>query len=449
MANREHLEILKQGVETWNQWREENPKIRPDLRGASLSGFDLSGFDLREANLNASNLGRVMMTRFDIFDIIRHELIGHDIIRTSVIESDIIRTDLTKADLTGADLRNADLRKAYLRKANLSGANLSGTDLSRVQMLGTHLEKATLTGACIQDWNTNTQTNFKNIKCDYIFLKSIWNEQEKKYIFIDRQPHQKDKIFELGDFEKLVVKSQETIDLIFRNGIDWQAFLNSYEQLKVEAGGDFLPIEAIENKGNGTFIVRIQAPPELDKGKIQKSFEAKYKRALKIKEQQYREKLNAKDREIEIYKEQNANLNNLAIILANQPITFNNMNSNEPRNETHNSTFNAPVSGYANVMRDNSKIEANQYNYSSEEKQSLAEAAAEIQELLNQLSETYSNPEEAKQKTAEELATKARQNPSFKEILKNLGKFVGSKAGETAITESVKQLVPIALALLV
>jgi hypothetical protein len=78
--------------------------------------------------------------------------------------------------------------------------------------------------ACVEDWNINTDTNLKNIKCDYIFLKSSWNKEERKYTFSERRPHQKDKLFEPGDFEKLVRKSQETVDLIFRNGIDWQAF---------------------------------------------------------------------------------------------------------------------------------------------------------------------------------------------------------------------------------
>ena len=32
MTNQEHLDILKQGVDTWNQWRQEHPDIRPDLR---------------------------------------------------------------------------------------------------------------------------------------------------------------------------------------------------------------------------------------------------------------------------------------------------------------------------------------------------------------------------------------------------------------------------------
>jgi hypothetical protein len=41
MANQEQLAILKQGVEVWNKWREENPEVKIDLRGVNLSGADL------------------------------------------------------------------------------------------------------------------------------------------------------------------------------------------------------------------------------------------------------------------------------------------------------------------------------------------------------------------------------------------------------------------------
>jgi hypothetical protein len=37
MANPEHLEILNQGVESWNKWRKENPHIKPDLSEAFLT----------------------------------------------------------------------------------------------------------------------------------------------------------------------------------------------------------------------------------------------------------------------------------------------------------------------------------------------------------------------------------------------------------------------------
>ena len=41
MANPEHLKILKEGAEAWNQWRKENPAVRPDLGEADLRWADL------------------------------------------------------------------------------------------------------------------------------------------------------------------------------------------------------------------------------------------------------------------------------------------------------------------------------------------------------------------------------------------------------------------------
>ncbi len=78
MANRKQLDLLKQGVDGWNQWRREHPEIRHDLRGANLNGADLSGAILRGAHLS------------------------------------------------GAILRGAHLSRASLNQAHLNGANLSG-----------------------------------------------------------------------------------------------------------------------------------------------------------------------------------------------------------------------------------------------------------------------------------------------------------------------------------
>ena len=36
MANPEHLDILKQGVAVWNEWRKEHPDERVDLEDAYL-----------------------------------------------------------------------------------------------------------------------------------------------------------------------------------------------------------------------------------------------------------------------------------------------------------------------------------------------------------------------------------------------------------------------------
>jgi len=56
MANKEHLARLKQGVEAWNQWREANLPVQPDLSMANLRGADLSRANLSRAQLIGANL---------------------------------------------------------------------------------------------------------------------------------------------------------------------------------------------------------------------------------------------------------------------------------------------------------------------------------------------------------------------------------------------------------
>jgi uncharacterized protein YjbI with pentapeptide repeats len=109
MANEEHLELLKQRVNTWNLWRKVHPTSVPDLKGA----------DLREANLRGMNLCNANLQRADLF----------------------------AADLREADLRGADLSQAYLSMANLSEADLRGADLQRARFRGTILYMADLRGA--------------------------------------------------------------------------------------------------------------------------------------------------------------------------------------------------------------------------------------------------------------------------------------------------------------
>jgi hypothetical protein len=61
MANPEHLQILRQGVEARNQWRRQHEDIRPDLREADLRGADLVEADLRGADLTGANLSYVAL----------------------------------------------------------------------------------------------------------------------------------------------------------------------------------------------------------------------------------------------------------------------------------------------------------------------------------------------------------------------------------------------------
>ena len=85
MANREHLEILKQGVEVWNAWREEHPSVQPDLAGANLADTELSGADLSNTKLSGANLKRANL-------------------RAAVLSAETTGAALVGADLEGAHI---------------------------------------------------------------------------------------------------------------------------------------------------------------------------------------------------------------------------------------------------------------------------------------------------------------------------------------------------------
>jgi uncharacterized protein YjbI with pentapeptide repeats len=56
MVNNEHLALLKQGVEVWNDWRKNNGGVKPNLRGAEMLSARLDRADLRGADLRGADL---------------------------------------------------------------------------------------------------------------------------------------------------------------------------------------------------------------------------------------------------------------------------------------------------------------------------------------------------------------------------------------------------------
>ena len=55
MANPEHLQILQQGVEAWNAWRDQHRNIFPDLSEANLSEANLARADLTCAHIRRAD----------------------------------------------------------------------------------------------------------------------------------------------------------------------------------------------------------------------------------------------------------------------------------------------------------------------------------------------------------------------------------------------------------
>jgi uncharacterized protein YjbI with pentapeptide repeats len=154
MANDDHIAWLRKGVAAWNDWRKENPGIRPDFIRADLHGADLNDADLSGADFTGAHLSMAHLNDAD--------LSGANLSRADLVETGLIRANLSGANLGGANLHAALLNAAYLvganlydaflnvallYEANLNAANLSGANLVGATLYGADLSGADLSGA--------------------------------------------------------------------------------------------------------------------------------------------------------------------------------------------------------------------------------------------------------------------------------------------------------------
>ncbi len=268
MANPEHLKILKQGVDVWNRWREDNPDIKPDLFGVGLDrknlskinfskanlrrtllnetklieanlkraiisdvnliGSNLKHADLSGANLEKANLREAILTSAKLieanlssanlykasFDEANLSLVN--LIKSELVRADLCKANLSKADLFEANLNTTNLREANLYKAYLYGANLYKANMNKVNLLESDMRFSTLTQANLSEailtgaklyGSSRDDWNIEGVKCNYVY----WDEDGNI-----RSP--KDKDFAPGEFEKLY-KSLPIIEYIFQNGM--------------------------------------------------------------------------------------------------------------------------------------------------------------------------------------------------------------------------------------
>ena len=175
----------------------------------------------------------------------------------------------------------------------MQGADLSNAQLVQTQLDQADLTGATLTGACIEDWNVNASTKLANVTCDYVYLKS--NQQE-------RRPSQG--TFQPGEFAALFQQAVNTVDLIFKDGIDWQAFFQSFQDLRSQYADQDLSIQAIEKKRGGAFVVRLEVPPEVDKAVVEEKAKALYGEQLKQMESRYQQLLQLQGQQLDDYRDQ-------------------------------------------------------------------------------------------------------------------------------------------------
>jgi uncharacterized protein YjbI with pentapeptide repeats len=258
------------------------------LKGANLAGAYLERANLSEADLSGANLSEANLSEADLK---RANLSGASLNRTNFSKANLSDCDLSDTDLRSVILNEANLRNAKLRHTNLfnlrlnllniSNADLFGSNLSRVQALNTNFKNSIFTGTCIQDWNINKYTNLDGIKCEF-FYRSYIEKNDGEYYFQDRRPINNQSFFMSDEFTILMRKSLETIDIIFKDGINWKAFSSAFQELRDQYSDHHIGVQGIEEKGDD-FVVRLDIETEASgaeleqlKGEVEAAQQALY-----------------------------------------------------------------------------------------------------------------------------------------------------------------------------
>ena len=155
----DQVELLKSGSKKWNQWRQENPNIWPnlicaDLRGADLSNCDLHYASMQHANLTGANLKEAWLsaTHFEQANLSQADLSGAyaewallplaNLDNCIAMETDFTKAILQQATANGANFASSCFQHAILRWVNLKDAYLSNSDFTSSDMRFSNFEGA-------------------------------------------------------------------------------------------------------------------------------------------------------------------------------------------------------------------------------------------------------------------------------------------------------------------
>jgi uncharacterized protein YjbI with pentapeptide repeats len=295
--------------------------------GTNFHKADLTDANFTQATLKNTKLIEATLTRtcFEGVQKLHLARVGDSILAKTALrdllvsrngyKKSYVGANLKGANLTGANLNLAILKEADVSEATLQAANLEWANLTKIQAIGTDFTNAQMTGACLEAWNIESSTKLDNVDCRFVYLLE---QPQPGTDDRERRPSSGD--FAPGEFTKLFEEVLNTVDLIFRNGVDWKAFVTAFKKVQVENEGSELAIQSIENKGDGVVVVRASVSPDTNKEKIHSDFTQNYQLALAEVEKKYKAELQAKDREIQIYRQQGADMKEIVSLLANRPV---------------------------------------------------------------------------------------------------------------------------------
>ncbi|AFZ04226.1 pentapeptide repeat-containing protein [Calothrix sp. PCC 6303] len=310
--------------------------------GTNFHSADLTDADFTQATLKNTDLSKANLTRTRFYESKKLDFARVDdtiLVDTNVVTllvsgngrgQSYVGANLRGANLMGANLKDANLKQADIIAATFQGACLESANLTLTQAIDTDFTSAQMTGACVEAWNIESTTKLDDVDCRYVYLLEYPKPKTD-----DRERRPSSGEFKAGEFTKLFEEVLNTVDLIFRDGVDWKAFLAAFQKVQVENEDSELAIQSIENKGDGVVVVKVSVPPDANKEKIHSDFNQNYSLALQAVEAKYKALLQAKDEQIEEHRQKYTDMKEITSLLASKSINVQVESKLENKNMTN------------------------------------------------------------------------------------------------------------------
>lgn len=405
------------------------------FKGANLTDANFSFATLKSTDFRGANLTRVRWDGAKMLDRVRP---GDTYLKNTQVRQWLIgegkNKNFDRQDLRGINLEGEqNLTDASFIKADLSEANLKGADLSRAKLVQTQLDKtnltgATLTGAYIEDWGITIHTKLERVKCEYVFMRLPTKENP----VCRRKPDNEHDKFEGDDFADFIKPFFDTLDLYHNQGVDPRAIAISLKELSENNPDANLRFASMGLKGENNLLLRLKTEHDADLSELNAEYFSNYNQYKGLSENELRILLIEKSTRVEEQIKAIKRFENLLIIILmyGKSNIFMGENINMSDGNIYN-TENAGVVHNEGEIKDNAKVAG---IYNEAKSQNLAEAAAEIQKLLEQLSQTYpTNTSKEKNIVVGEAVERIENKPRLKMKVINALKHGGIEAFKEAV----------------
>ncbi|NJN09626.1 MAG: hypothetical protein HC815_17215 [Richelia sp. RM1_1_1] len=399
------------------------------FRSADLTDANFTGATLKSTDLRDAKLIRTYFHKTKLLDRVRpgNSYLKYPQVRQLILTGQGQDKNLDRFNLRGINLKGALLKDASFIQTDLTHACLQDTDLSRAKLVKTQLHNtdftgATLSGVYIGHWNITNETNFRGVKCEYVYTRLPTKENPNPL----RKPDNNAETFADGDFADFIQPIFDTLDLYHNQGVDPRAIAISFKELAENNPDAELEIVAMEKRGEDKFLLRAKTAPEADKSELSAEYFKTYNQIKALAEKEIKLLLAEKDSQI-------SRLEIMVMTALERPSFYSNTQIKEVGNMTNNQggfSVGGDIGGNVNnvqgnnnraVQGDNNQViqgDGNQVGVGAEATISKDDIVKLLEELQTLVLEAEL-PEETKEEVSEEISA-AKKATEKEEPKKNI-----------------------------